>query len=98
MFDTHLPDDRVIASFRRRQVRHYVLAVAFFLYAFSVFHADSVSVERTGAWMLGGLFVYGALMFLNWRCPKCGANLGRGLTATSCPRCYTPFHKAAAST
>jgi hypothetical protein len=55
--------------------------------------AGLVNAPPAGVWGVAiGVIAFAVVFSLwNWRCPGCGASLGRSLNATACPRCGCSF-------
>ena len=94
-------DPAVIDAFRkiyRQQISISVLTAPFVVW---VFHSTSSGGDRHGLLLLvaGVLVVWVCLhTYRYWRCPKCGAYLGRNPTYNwQCPSCGTALRKPRAS-
>jgi hypothetical protein len=89
------PDAELRALFRRRRTRRRVLAIPVTLAVLMLLWVGSGSVNAIfgipDTVLVIGLFaiIVGAFVFqaIDWRCPKCGEYLGRGVSALSCRRC-----------
>jgi membrane associated rhomboid family serine protease len=95
------PNPATIESFKTRKMLSFVLAVPIGLaFAVAVFQWKEIYDFRPhfgvseDAIIWGGFAACFLLMpfaLLLWRCPECGAHLGKELGVTACPSCGTPL-------
>jgi predicted membrane protein len=92
---TNQKNEKIIQNFKRKKkiqtlIIIFVFAVAFFAFWYSN-NRERFANETTRAIIvysicaasIGGLILY----YLNWRCPACGAYLGRAPGMKKCRKC-----------
>ena len=80
-------DEAVVAEFRKRKIRQYLLAIPMVL-AVALLLLGKRSDD--GVQVIAGLGLIVAMVafsFWNWRCPACNKYLGRGSAPTFCSKC-----------
>ena len=97
--DPRHPQQAIAAKFRAKRIRQIAVLVALvpalIIIKFGDGIAGLVNAPPQELWYGSiGVLVFCLLFSLwNWRCPACGASLGRSLNASRCPKCgcsYTP--------
>jgi hypothetical protein len=91
--DLRDPQQAIAASFRARRIRQiailFALVPALIIVKFGDGIAGLVNAPPLELWHAGIVVLVLCLVvsIWNWRCPNCGASLGRSLNAPHCPKC-----------
>jgi hypothetical protein len=62
--------------------------IAWLFYAVAVLWTDWLPEPLVTWFLFGGVLVFGSLGLAMWRCPACGAMLGRTWRPRQCPTCH----------
>jgi hypothetical protein len=97
--DPRHPQQSIAARFRAKRIRQIAVLVALVPALIVVKFGDGiaglVNAPPQELWYaaIGVLVICLVFSIWNWRCPNCGASLGRSLNAPRCPKCgcsYSP--------
>ncbi len=92
---TNQKDEKIIQSFKKKKKMQTIIIIVVFAVAFFAFWYSnnrerfesetvrSIIIYSICAASIGGLILY----YLNWRCPACGAYLGRVPGMNKCRKC-----------
>ena len=77
----------VRAAYRKRRLISIALGPAWLAYGVAILGTGWVPAHLVFWFLFGGVAVLAIVGALIWRCPACGAMLGRSLSHARCPKC-----------
>jgi len=76
------------AAYRKRQAFCIALGPAWLVYGIAILWTSWVPARLRFWFLFAGVAVFGIAVMIAWRCPACGAMLGRSLGHERCPACH----------